>query len=284
MADVAGVQRRRNGTPWLLVGADKPAFDDDVWELYDTRADWSQARDLADGDPERLARLRDLFDVEAERHQVFPLDDRVTERENPELAGRYDLHRGRTRMLLGSHTGRLSEEAAPNVKNRSHRLTVGIDISPDLPPQSVQGVLVAQGGRFGGWSLYVVDGHLHYAYNRYGRDLTVVRADSVIWPGRHEVVLDFVYDGGPPGSGGLARLLLDTAEVAQSRVEATTAYYFAFDETFNVGIDRGSPVVDDYPPLRNAFTGDILQVVVDLDPGTPLPPGAEAMLAARVLD
>lgn len=273
----------RHGVPWKMTEEPRP-FDRDTWELYDTTRDWSQAADLADADPERLAALQALFDQEAEKHHVFPLDDRVTERENPELAGRYDLHRGRTRMVLGRHTGRLSEEAAPNVKNRSHRIVVDLDIASDLPPQSVEGVLVAQGGRFGGWSLYVVAGHLHYAYNRYGKDLTVIRAEQVVWPGRHEVVLDFEYDGGPPGSGGHAHLLLDRERVATGRVPATTAYYFAFDETFNVGVDRGSPVVDDYPPLRNAFTGDILQVVVDLAPGTPLGPAAEAMLAARTLD
>ncbi len=195
----------RHGLPWKMTEEPRP-FDGDTWELYDVRTDWSQARDVSAEDPERLARLQALFDEEADKHHVFPLDDRVTERENPELAGRYDLHHGRTRMVLGRHTGRLSEEAAPNVKNRSHTITVDLDIPADHPPQSTNGVLVAQGGRFGGWSLYVVAGRPHYAYNRYGKDLTVVRAGSVLWPGEHEVVLDFSYDGGPPGSGGLATI------------------------------------------------------------------------------
>lgn len=273
----------RHGLPWKMTEEPRP-FDEDTWELYDTRTDWSQAHDLAAEDPERLAALQRLFEEEAERYQVFPLDDRVTERENPELAGRYDLHHGRTRMVLGPRTGRLAEEAAPNVKNRSYRLTVDLEVAPDQPPQSTQGVLVAQGGRFGGWSLYVLDGHLRYAYNRYGKDLTVIASEQVVWPGRHQVVLDFVYDGGPPGSGGEARLLLDGQQVASGRIPATTAYYFAFDETFNVGVDRGSPVVDDYLPLRNAFTGTIEQVVVDLDPAAPLSPDEAATLAARTLD
>ncbi|WP_196803951.1 arylsulfatase [Marmoricola sp. URHB0036] len=273
----------RHGVPWKMTEEPRP-FDHDTWELYDVGADWSQSRDLAADDPERLARLQALFDEEATKHQVFPLDDRVTERENPELAGRYDLHHGRTRMVLGRHTGRLSEEAAPNVKNRSHRIAVQLDIPADHPPQSTNGVLVAQGGRFGGWSLYVVAGRPHYAYNRYGKDLTVVRAGSVLWPGEHEVVLDFAYDGGPPGSGGRASILIDGTLVGRERIEETTAYYFAFDESFNVGIDRGSPVVDDYPPLRNAFTGDIRSVVVDLDEGTVLDDEANAMLASRAAD
>ena len=162
---------------------------DDIWELYDTAHDWSQARDLAEHDPERLAELQALFDEEAEKHQVFPLDDRVTERENPELAGRLDLHHGRTQIVLGPHTGRLSEEAAPNVKNRSHRITVDLDIPADHPPQSTNGVLVAQGGRFGGWSLYVVAGRPHYAYNCYGtRPDRGARRASAMTPGAHELV------------------------------------------------------------------------------------------------
>ena len=204
----------RHGVPWKMTEEPRP-FDGDTWELYDTRADWSQAHDVAADDPERLARLQALFDEEALKHHVFPLDDRVTARENPELAGRHDLHYGRTRMVLGAHTGRMSEEAAPNIKNRSHRITINLDIPADHPPQSTDGVLVAQGGRFGGWSLYVVAGRPHYAYNRYGKDLTVVRADSVLWPGKHEVVLDFRYDGGPPGSGGEATILLDGGAVGR---------------------------------------------------------------------
>ena len=274
----------RHGKPWKMTEEPRP-FDDDVWELYDTGTDWSQAHDLAHVHPDRLAALREVFVTEAAKHHVFPLDDRVTERENPELAGRFDLHHGRRRMVFGPTTRRLSEEAAPNVKNRSHRIAVELEL-PDgtLPPQASGGVLVAQGGRFGGWSLYVLDGRPCYAYNLHGRDLTVVRSRSVAGPGRHEVAVDVHYDGGPPGSGADVRLEVDGEVVGEGRLEATTAYYFAFDETFNVGVDRGSPVVDDYPPLRNAFTGTIERVVVDLEPGTPLTAEDEAALRTRRSD
>ncbi|GGL28580.1 sulfatase-like hydrolase/transferase [Phycicoccus endophyticus] len=274
----------RHGRPWRMTEAPRP-FEDDPWELYDTTADWSQSRDLAGSDPQRLAALREVFVEEAARHHVFPLDDRVTERENPELAGRFDLHHGRRRMVFGPTTRRLSEEAAPNVKNRSHRVSVELDLPHShLPPQASGGVLVAQGGRFGGWSFYLLDGRPCYAYNRYGRDLTVVRSRTVVRPGAHTLAMDFVYDGGPPGSGARVSLLVDGTVVGEGRLAATTAYYFAFDETFNVGVDRGSPVVDDYPPLRNAFTGRIDKVVVDLEPGAPLAPEERAALAARLAD
>ncbi|NUS53020.1 MAG: arylsulfatase [Nocardioidaceae bacterium] len=272
----------RHGVPWLMTEEPR-GFDDDVWELYDTRTDWSQARDLAADDPQRLAELRALFDVEAVKHQVFPLDDRVTERENPELAGRLDLHRGRTTMAFAPGTGRLTEEAAPNVKNRSHTVTVDVvvpEASADVP--SVAGVLVAQGGRFGGWSFYVRDGVLCYAYNLYGRDLTTFRGDRPIGAGRHELVLEVEYAGGPPGDAIDVRLVVDEEQVGAGRVPATTAYYFSFDETFNVGVDRGTPVTDDYPPVRNAFTGEILGVRFDLGRGAPLSPEErQALVTAR---
>ena len=256
----------RHGTPWVMVDHRHRPFEDDTWELYDTRADWSQAHDLAASMPERLAELQELFVVEAGRHQVFPLDDRVTERENPELAGRLDLHQGRTSLTFGPRAGRLTEEAAPNVKNRSHILTVQVDVGGEQP----EGVLVAQGGRFGGWSLFCHRGLLSYAYNCYGRHLTTVRASEPVGPGRHDLVLDFRYDGGPPGGGATVSLLVDGAEVGTGRIAATTAYYFSFDETFNVGVDRGTPVTDDYRPVRNAFTGTIRRVRVDLAPQAPL--------------
>ena len=255
----------RHGTPWLMVETDAKAFEDDVWELYDTTTDWTQAHDLAAEMPERLHALQELFTVEAERHQVLPLDDRVTERENPEIAGRLDLHGDRTTITLGPRDGRLTEEAAPNVKNRSHRITVTLDAAG-----SDAGVLVAQGGRFGGWSLYVVDDVLAYAYNWHGRDLTTVRASGPWEPGPHEVVLDFAYAGGPPGDAADVTLLLDGEPVGSGHVPATTAYYFAFDETCNVGLDRGSPVTDDYPALRNGFSSVIHSVRFDLGPAVAL--------------
>jgi arylsulfatase A-like enzyme len=269
----------RHGTPWLMVdGGDRP-FEDDVWEIYDTRTDWTQAHDLADDHPEQLAYLRELFVIEAGRHQVFPLDDRVTERENPAVAGRLDLHHGRTSIWLGPHTKRLTEEAAPNVKNRSHRVTVRLKATG-----ADDGVLVAQGGRFGGWSLYCVAGRPAYAYNCYGRDLTTVRAEQPLTAGEHELVMSFAYAGGPPGDAARVTLSVDGADVAAGDLPATTAYYFAFDETLNVGMDRGSPVTDDYPPVRNAFTGTLHGVRFDLDPAVEVGPEVRRRMTTLVND
>lgn len=258
----------RHGVPWEMVdGGDKP-FDQDRWELYDLDQDWAQAHDLADSEPERLRALRAVFDREAAKHHVLPLDGRVTERENPVVAGRLDLHHGRSRIVFGPQVGRLTEESAPNVKNRSHVITVDLEVDV-----GVNGVLVAQGGRFGGWSLYCVDGVPSYAYNFVGRDVTIVRGNAPMGVGVHELVARFAYDGGSPGSGATVTLVLDGVAVGSGRISETTAYYFSFDETFNVGVDRGTPVVDDYPPVHNRFRGTIRQVRFDLgrvdEPGPP---------------
>ena len=269
----------RHGVPWLMTEEPRP-FDGDVWELYDTRHDWSQARDLAARMPEWLHEMRALFHTEGERYQVFPLDDRVTQRENPEIAGRLDLHHGRRSFAFGPTVGRLTEDAAPNVKNRSHTITVDVEIGDDVP----DGVLVAQGGRFGGWSLYCHQGRLSYAYNWLSWDLTTIRADRELGYGRHELVMDFAYSGGPPGDSAAVALAVDGTWVGAGRIAATTAYYFSFDETFNVGVDRGTPVTDDYRPVRNAFTGTIRRVRIDLGPRTPLDPDDRDRLRIATYD
>jgi hypothetical protein len=237
------------------------SFRDDVWELYDTRSDWSQAHDLADRHPEKLAALRELFLVEAAKHQVFPLDDRVTERENPGLAGRLDLLGGRRSVTYHGRTRRLTEETTPNVKNTSHTVVADID-TPDTG--DAEGVIVAQGGRFGGWALYCLGGRACYVYNWFGLRVHTLRAEQPMTPGRHEVRMDFCYDGGGLGRGGTAVLSVDGAKLAHGTVDATIPYYFSFDETLDVGVDLGTPVSDDYPAVGNEFSGTVHSVRIDL--------------------
>jgi arylsulfatase len=145
-------------------------------------------------------------------------------------------------------------------------------------------VLVAQGGRFGGWSLYCLDGRPTYAYNCYGRDLTTVRSDLALTTGPHEVQMRFDYAGGPPGDAARVTLTVDGDDVGAGDLVATTAFYFAFDETLNVGVDRGSPVTDDYPALRNAFRGTVHAVRFDLEPELELDAEATARLNRMVND
>lgn len=249
----------RHGTPWEMVQDERRYFDDDVWELYDTNTDWTQARDLAAEHPGKLRELQQLFLVEASKYGVFPLDDRMTERENPREAGRLDLMGDRRSVTFHAGAKRLTEETAPNVKNRSHSITAAITV----PAEGAEGVLIAQGGRFGGWSLYVHEGRPCYAYNYFGLEVYRARGE-VLAAGEHEVRVDFTYDGGGVGKGGDVSLHVDDEQVGKGRVEGTIPYYFAFDETFDIGVDRASPVTDDYAPADNAFDGTLRWVRVDL--------------------
>ncbi|RJQ77368.1 arylsulfatase [Amycolatopsis panacis] len=260
----------RHGVPWEMVPSRDRHFRNDVWELYDLTTDWSQARDLAARHPEKLADLRDRFLIEAAKHQVFPLDDRVTERENPAVAGRIDLLGGRTSVTYHGGMRRCTEETTPNVKNRSHSVVAEIEV----PEGGAEGVLIAQGGRFGGWSLYVVDGCPSYVYNYFGMARYTVRGTNPLPAGRHEIRAEFDYDGGGLGKGAMVTLAVDGTKHASGRVERTIPYYFSFDETLNVGVDLGTPVTEDYPVIDNEFTGTVHMVRIDLAPAAEEPDGA----------
>ncbi len=256
----------RHGIPWEMVPEAGRPFGDDVWELYHIDDDYSQAHDLAGTYPERLRELQDLFLIEAAKHQVFPLDPRVTERENPTLAGRIDLLGDRRSVTYRGGMSRFTEETTPNIKNRSHSVTADIEI----PDAGADGVIVAQGGRFGGWALYVADGMLRYDYNYFALTHFTVGTEARLPCGRHQVRMEFGYDGGGYGLGGDVVLLVDEVAVARGRVDRTIPYYFSFDETLDVGVDLGTPVTDDYRPIDNAFTGTVHTVRIDLDGPTPL--------------
>ena len=153
----------KHGIPWVLVGGEKPALDDDVWELYDTTSDWTQCNDLSKEQPDRLAELQRLFLIEATKYNVLPLDDRVIERALPDVAGRPTLVQGDRQLLYGG-MGRLSENSIVSIKNKSHAVTAEIEV----PDGGAQGVIIAQGGSIGGWSLYLKDGKPRYCSNLLG--------------------------------------------------------------------------------------------------------------------
>jgi arylsulfatase len=236
-----------------------PAFADDVWELYDTSTDWSQARDLAAEMPDKLAELQELFLVEARKYNVLPLDDRRVERFNPDLAGRPVLIRGRTQLLFGG-MGRLTENVVLNVKNKSHSVTADVVI----PDGGANGVLFAQGGSFGGWSLYLHDGAPAYCYNLLGLQRFKIHGRGALAPGAHQVRMEFAYDGGGLGKGGTVSLYVDGGQVGQGRVEGTHPLVFSADETADVGRDTASPVSDDYHGETSVFSGKIKWVQLDI--------------------
>lgn len=250
------VAATRHSIPWLMVPL--PPFDQDRWELYQVEKDFSQSKDLAARHPEKLKQLQARFVEEALANHVFPLDDRRSERFNAAIAGRPDLMGSRTSLTLYEGMTGISENAFLNVKGRSHQLTAEIDV----PATGAEGVIIAQAGRFGGWSLYMKGGRVHHVYNYGGLERTVVSTSKPLAPGRHTIAYDFAYDGGPPGSGGTSRLAVDGRAVGEVHVPRTMPFAYSADEGVDVGRDNETPVTEDYAARDNAFSGRIERVTI----------------------
>jgi arylsulfatase len=239
----------------------RPLQDNSAWQLYDTRTDFSLANDLAAQNPKKLAELQALFLKEATKYGVLPIDDRVFERLDAAAVGRPDLMGGRTSITLSEGMVGMMESVFPNVKNRSKTITAEIEV----PAGGGNGTLIAQAGRFGGWSLYVKDGVPAYDYNFLGLERFTVASATKIAPGKHTVVFDFAYDGGGPGKGGKGTLLVDSQKVAEGRIERTQPGIFSADETADVGIDLGTPVVEAIgAEAKSRFTGRIPKLMVEV--------------------
>ena len=248
----------KHRTPWVMVGGALAAFDDDVWELYDGNSDYSQARDLSAEEPARLHELQRLFLIEAVKYDVLPIDDRGAERLNPELSGRPILIHGNSQMLYAG-MGRLSESSVLNIKNKSFAVTAEVDV----PEGGADGVIVAQGGRFGGWSVYVHDGAAKFVYNVLGIQHFTITADRPIPAGTHQVRMEFAYDGGGLAKGGDVTVFYDGEAVGTGRVGATQPLIFSADETTDVGYESGTTVSPDYTPQSSRFTGEINWIQID---------------------
>ena len=248
----------RHSTPWIQ-GLPLPPFADDTWELYDTNTDWTQAHDLAAQMPDKLDELRALFMEEARKYNVLPLDDRRIERFNSDLAGRPTLIKGNSQLLFGG-MGRLTENVVINVKNKSHAVTAEVTI----PDSGAEGVIVAQGGAFGGWSVYLKGGRPTYAYNLLGVQHFDIDSATAVPPGTHQVRMEFTYDGGGLGKGGAVALYLDGTKTGEGRIDATVPLAFSGDETCDLGSDTASPVSDQYTPEGSRFTGTVEWVQIDI--------------------
>ena len=246
----------RHSIPWVL--GEMPAIADDVWELYGPD-DWTQAHDLAAENPGKLAELQRLFMIEGARYNVFPLDDRRVERFNSDIAGRPVLVKGNSQLMFRGMK-RLSEGSVINVKNKSHAVTAQIVV----PEGGGSGALIAQGGQYGGWSLYMHEGRLAYCYNMFGLEQFKTYADGEVAPGEHQVRVEFSYDGGGLGKGGDVALFVDGEQAGTGRVEATVPMIFSADETTDLGEDTGTSVSDDYTPGASSFNGKVKWVQIDI--------------------
>jgi arylsulfatase A-like enzyme len=237
----------------------RTTLENDKWELYDTRTDFSLANDLAAKNPEKLKEMQDLFMKEAVKYSVLPLDDRTLERLNAALVGRPDLMAGRTSLTVYQGMTGLSENVFINVKNRSHTITAEVEI----PEKGANGAILAQAGRFGGWSLYLKDGMPTYTYNWLGLQRYTVAATQPLPPGKATIGFEFAYDGGGLGKGGTGALFVNGKPVATGRIDQTQCCAFSADEGADVGADEGTPVTEAYQvPFK--FTGKIARVTIDL--------------------
>jgi arylsulfatase A-like enzyme len=238
----------------------RTALADDKWELYDTRNDFSLANNLATKNLPKLKELQDLFLKEAVKYRVLPIDDRVFERIIPAMAGRPDLMGGRTSLTVYEGMTGMSENVFINLKNKSHTITADVEI----PQGGVNGVILAQAGRFGGWSLYMKDSKPTYTYNFLGLQRFNVASSQPLAAGKATIRYEFASDGPGMGKGGIGTILVNGQKVAEGRIERTQCCFFSADEGADVGMDEGTPVTEDYKEGNNKFTGKINSVTIDL--------------------
>ena len=245
--------------PWEL--KPRTTLENDKWELYNTRADFSLANDLAAKYPEKLKEMQELFVKEAVKYSVLPIDDRFLERINASLVGRPDLMAGRTSLTVHEGMIGMSENVFINIKNRSHTITSEVQV----PKGGAKGVILAQAGRFGGWSLYLKSGKPTYTYNFLGLKRFTIAANQPVPAGKATIRFEFAYDGGGLGKGGTGTLFVNGKKVAQGRIEQTQPFIFSADEGADVGEDGETPVVGDYGvPAPYRFTGKIDRITIDV--------------------
>jgi arylsulfatase len=249
--------------PWAktVPGAAGANPDDFQWELYHIAEDFSQANNVAAQNPAKLKELQAVFDREAKKYNVYPLDASFVERADVSI--RPSLTRGRSTFTYYPGTIRVPEGAAPDVKNKDFTITAEVEI----PEGGAEGVLVTQGGRFGGWGLLLLDGkpEFDYAFSNQHQHKYRVAANEKLAAGRHTLKFDLKYDGPGYGKSGTGTLTVDGKQVAQGKIERTIPVRFSLDETLDIAEDTGTPVVEDYlNKMPFKFTGDLKKVVIEL--------------------
>ncbi len=249
------VAAQQHTLPWRQDLAPGFDFEHEKWQLYNIDKDFSEAEDVADKNPEKLDHLKKLFYEEAEKYHVYPLDDRGAQRlsvPKPSPLG------NRTKFTFYAGATRIPETAAPNTKNRSW--TMDAMITTDA--QHKDGVINAIGGSSAGYALYIKNGYPTFVYNFFEDNVTFIKSSKKMPDGMASIKVDFKYDGGGPGKGGLFTLYIDNVKVGEGRIEHSVAARFGID-TFGIGEDDGSPVTHDYAaPFK--FRGAIEEVNIEL--------------------
>jgi arylsulfatase len=252
------VAATRHSIPW--VNAPLPPVKDDVWELYKVDEDFSQAENLAAKNPAKLKELQAVFDKEAVRNHVYPIDDRRVERFNPAIAGRPDIMGARKSLTVYPGMTGMTENAFINVKSVHHTVTAEVEV----PDEKTTGVIISQAGYFGGWVLYMKDGKARHEYNFLGLERTNIGGEAALAPGKHTISYEFIPDAKKPGTGGKSILSVDGQKVAEGQIPKTQPFVFSGDEGADVGMDSETNVSNDYKPgPPSAFTGKIVKVTVE---------------------
>lgn len=249
----------RHSIPWDMA-AKTSSLKDDVWELYNVSDDFSQANNLAQQNPAKLKELQEVFMKEAVRNNVLPIDDRRAERFNPAIAGRPDLLGGRKSLTVYEGMTGMMENAFINVKGVRHTITAEVEVED----AKTQGVILAQAGYFGGWTLYMKNGKVHHEYNFFGLERTNIAGASALVPGKHTIVYEFIPDAAKPGTGGKSILSIDGQKAAEGQIPKTQPFAFSADEGADVGVDGETNVSTDYTQGDNTFTGKIVKVTIAL--------------------
>jgi arylsulfatase len=230
---------------------------EDVWELYNVNEDFSQSTNLASKNPEKLNELKIKFTEEALKYNVFPIDDRSIERFDPVIAGRPDLMNGRMKLTLYEGAKGIPENAFINVKNTSLSITANVEVK-----DNGNGVILCQGGDFGGWSFYMLDGKPTYTYNWVGLEMYNIVSEQKVPAGKHTLKFDFSYEGGR-GGGGTGTIYLNDKKIGEGKIGKTNSNTFGIDESADVGTDENTPVSPAYSKKEN-FTGKIEKVTIEV--------------------
>jgi len=248
--------------PWVAAATKDDVITGYKWELYHVDKDFSEAVNLAEKYPAKLKELQDLFYAEAKKYNALPLDDSKLDRLNPAI--RPSLTRGRDTFTYYAGMSRIPRGAAPDLLNRSWSISADVAL-----PDNGNGMIITHGGRFGGYGLYMLEGKAVYSYNMNGMVRADIASSGKIPAGKHNITVDFQYDGGGLAKAGIATILADGAQVAQGRVEMTTPVLLSADETLDIGEDFGTPVTEAYQvPFR--FNGKIEQVTIKIQPIDPV--------------
>jgi len=231
-----------------------------VWELYHASEDFSLSANLAEQNPQKLEALKQVFEHEAIKNNVFPIDDRVFERFNAKIAGRPDLMGDRKSLKLAQGMTGMMENVFLNIKNTSKTISAELDLKG-----KDSGIILCQGGKFGGWALYMDDGKPAYTYNWFGLEQYTIKSPTALKDGKTNVTLKFEYDGDGVGKGGLASIFVNGEKVAEGRVEKTQPAVFSADETADVGQDDATQVVSIFKDVHDSeFTGYVRSVEVSI--------------------